>query len=308
MSRPLVIYHKNCDDGFGAAFAAWKKLGDGADYLPMDYHDDAAAAALDGRDVIAIDFCFAPAIAEKDVLPRVASLKVIDHHQSALRDWQAHLGQDAAGEKLRHRDGKLDLFFDLGKSGAYLAWEHFHAGEALPRMIAHISDVDLWQFDLQESRAFSCYLRSLPRDLALWDKVYHDMQDAVSAARVIETGRRIESFYQRQIDTIIAADRAREITIAAEVDGKPVTAACIAVNASKEFCSDLGNALASRTGHYAIVWETDGETAHCSMRATGDKNCIPFASAHGGGGHALACGFSVPLDNLTRAIRGEAPL
>ena len=28
--KPLVIYHKNCADGFGAAFAAWLKLGDEA--------------------------------------------------------------------------------------------------------------------------------------------------------------------------------------------------------------------------------------------------------------------------------------
>lgn len=27
--KPLVIYHDRCTDGFGAAFAAWRKLGDG---------------------------------------------------------------------------------------------------------------------------------------------------------------------------------------------------------------------------------------------------------------------------------------
>ena len=26
--KPLVIYHANCADGFGAAFAAWLKFGD----------------------------------------------------------------------------------------------------------------------------------------------------------------------------------------------------------------------------------------------------------------------------------------
>lgn len=26
--KPLVVYHANCADGFGAAFAAWLKLGD----------------------------------------------------------------------------------------------------------------------------------------------------------------------------------------------------------------------------------------------------------------------------------------
>ena len=35
--KPLVIYHANCADGFGAAFAAWRKLGDEAEYVPMDH-------------------------------------------------------------------------------------------------------------------------------------------------------------------------------------------------------------------------------------------------------------------------------
>ena len=35
--KPLVIYHANCADGFGAAFAAWLKLGDEAEYVPMGY-------------------------------------------------------------------------------------------------------------------------------------------------------------------------------------------------------------------------------------------------------------------------------
>ena len=37
---PLIIYHDNCADGFGAAWAAYKKFGaDGAEYLPMNYNN-----------------------------------------------------------------------------------------------------------------------------------------------------------------------------------------------------------------------------------------------------------------------------
>ncbi len=35
----VVIYHKHCPDGFGAAYAAWKKFGDAAEYLPASYGD-----------------------------------------------------------------------------------------------------------------------------------------------------------------------------------------------------------------------------------------------------------------------------
>ena len=35
--KPLVLYHANCADGFGAAFAAWLKLGDEAEYVACSY-------------------------------------------------------------------------------------------------------------------------------------------------------------------------------------------------------------------------------------------------------------------------------
>ena len=37
MERTIVAYHGNCPDGFGGAYAAWKKFGDTAEYLPLSY-------------------------------------------------------------------------------------------------------------------------------------------------------------------------------------------------------------------------------------------------------------------------------
>jgi len=33
----VVVYHKGCMDGFGAALVAWKKFGDQANYIPVSY-------------------------------------------------------------------------------------------------------------------------------------------------------------------------------------------------------------------------------------------------------------------------------
>ena len=32
-----VLYHADCPDGFGGAYAAWKKFGDTAEYIPVKY-------------------------------------------------------------------------------------------------------------------------------------------------------------------------------------------------------------------------------------------------------------------------------
>ena len=33
----VVVYHKDCMDGFGAALVAWKKFGAQASYIPVSY-------------------------------------------------------------------------------------------------------------------------------------------------------------------------------------------------------------------------------------------------------------------------------
>ena len=53
-NKPLVIYHKYCLDGFGAAFAAWKKFGDTVEYLPLAYperEDFILSGEAAGRDL-----------------------------------------------------------------------------------------------------------------------------------------------------------------------------------------------------------------------------------------------------------------
>ncbi len=308
MTRPLIIYHKNCDDGFGAAYAAWKRLGDAADYLPMDYADNPALAPVDGRDVIAADFSFTPEDTFAHILPRAASLTVLDHHLSAMDVWQAHLGRASENGILEHRQDKLHVFFDMSKSGAYLAWEHFHPDQPVPRMIAHISDGDLWAFKIDGTKPFYSYLRSQTRDFETFDALCVTMAAETGAASILATGEQINRFYHQQLANIVGSKRYVPIEMTAVADSKPVTARGLAVNASKLFSSELGNILAKESGTFAVVWESDGTTAYCSMRSVAGFDCIPFAAAQGGGGHAQACGFIVPLDNLLAALRGDKPL
>lgn len=307
MTQTLVIYHKNCDDGFGAAYAAWKRLGDRAQYVPMDYNDNIDDVDVKDRDVIVADFSFTPENVYHKLLPQVKSLTIIDHHLSAMETWRQHLGADAA-PTLRHDEERFSLFFDLDKSGALLAWEYFHPGEEVPRMIRHISDGDLWRFDIEGTQPFYSYLRARPRDFPGWDELCTAMQDPQGVERVLGFGRMIDGFYHQQLAQVLAAKRHVDIEMTAIVDGQRVTAKGLAINTSRLFVSEMGNMLATQSGSFAIVWETDGTTAFCGMRSIAGFDCIPYASAQGGGGHAQACGFTIPLTRLLAALRGEHPL
>ena len=64
--RTLVLYHANCNDGFGAAWAAYTHpdLGPEAEYVPVQYGDtppDVTEAM-----VYILDFSFPPSEARRD--------------------------------------------------------------------------------------------------------------------------------------------------------------------------------------------------------------------------------------------------
>ncbi len=80
--RIVVIYHKRCPDGFGGAYAAWKKFGDTAEYIPAGY-GDAALEGLEGKEIYLVDFSY-ELPGEMERLARIASRFVaLDHHQSS---------------------------------------------------------------------------------------------------------------------------------------------------------------------------------------------------------------------------------
>ena len=84
--KPLVIYHATCADGFGAAFAAWLKLGDDAEYVPCQYGQDFFVESFllqfNDREVYVLDFSFPHNV--MDVLFQNAKRVVwLDHHASS---------------------------------------------------------------------------------------------------------------------------------------------------------------------------------------------------------------------------------
>ena len=87
--KPLVIYHDQCADGFGAAFSCWLKLGDEAEYVPCQYgqiktdHDFIDTFGwLDGRDCYILDFSFPKEVMDQ-IFRRAKRVVWLDHHASS---------------------------------------------------------------------------------------------------------------------------------------------------------------------------------------------------------------------------------
>jgi len=136
----LVIYHANCTDGFGAAYAAWKLLGDRAEYFAAKHGEPPPDVA--GKNVVVLDFSY-DNTTTKRLMKEAKSFLIIDHHKSAVVELH-----DISCTR-----------FDMNHSGAMLAWKFFHPGKEPPRMIKFIEDRDLWKWEIPYSKEFSAAFR-----------------------------------------------------------------------------------------------------------------------------------------------------
>lgn len=325
MIPTTVIYHADCLDGFGAAYAAWRHFGDTATFRPMHHGEQWNMAEIAGHQVFILDFSFPPATLEA-IAAIAASVTQIDHHGTARKPWASQLASNAHGlESCQHPKLPLKLIFDMNKSGARLSWEHFQPGKPMPLVLQHIEDQDLWRFALPETRAFCHALRLQPFDLNEWDHVVTQTEtfDAPLYRELLVQGRAITQFFRKEIALLANS----HLVTPARLRGEPVDAlqavrhdqpvisngeqswhalSGIAINANGLFASELGNELAEKHGCFALIWQLSGDgDAKISLRSKGSLDVAAIASRYGGGGHPNAAGFRLPLGQFVTEILGR---
>lgn len=268
--KPLIIYHGDCNDGFGAALAAYLKYGDKAQYIPGMY--DGFVPEVTGRDVLIFDYHF-----KHDVLiemhSKANSLLLLDHHATVM-------------------DSLSDLpyaQFDINKSGAMLAWEYFFKDSA-PEMFYWLQDRDLWLNQYPESNSFFYYLNSHPYDLKVWAQIYYDLQDNNKRDSILNTGNQIYSYYKIQLELLLK-HHAKEIII----DGVKGWI----INTNKMFATEAGSILARRYNTFALIWSVNEKNmVGCSVRSVAECSARKIAEKYGGGGHEHASKFRMSINQF----------
>ena len=164
----VVIYHAKCSDGMGAAYAAWKLLGNRAEYIPCAHGNP--PPDVKGKNVAILDFSFPNAVT-KQMIEDANSLIIIDHHKSAMVELH-----DIS-----------ETIFDMNNSGASMAWLWFHPDKSVPKFIQYITDRDLWKFELPYSKEFSRAFDMVPFDFEDYEKFEDDsvFDDAVKRGSYI---------------------------------------------------------------------------------------------------------------------------
>jgi len=272
MSQPLVIYHANCLDGFGAAYAAWLHFnGQGVevDYYAAKHGNE--PPACDNRDVYIVDFSY-----KRDVLKQICAVAkhvtILDHHISAQDDLDG----------LEREHDNLSVEFDMDKSGAILSWEYFHK-EAPPKLLLHVQDRDLWRFELDGTDAINTALMSYSFSFEFWHQLIASDEKLAALKQEGETINR----FRRQL-----IDQYKNRAVIGTIAGFKVPV----VNAPHAIISELVGELAADYP-FAAGYQDHGNKRSWSLRSRkdGGEDVAKIAEQFGGGGHRNAAGFGTPL-------------
>lgn len=269
----MVIYHKDCPDGFGAAFAAWLVLGNRATYHGA-LHGDAPPPNFRGKHIVVCDYAF-PRATTVMMLGQAASMITLDHHDTAAADLL----------------GVSNCVFDSSSSGAVMAWRFFHGpAQSVPRLLLHIQDRDLWRFDLPDTKALMAHIDQLPINFESW-LPYCNPHDVITTERNLQKatmeGRHVARFIQSEIEKIGRRGILRIM--------KGHTVVVINTN---QWISDVGSFMANRNlkvAKFAVVWFYDHakKIIKVSLRsANSEVHLGEFAKTFfEGGGHASSAAF-----------------
>jgi len=300
MNNVTIIYHGNCYDGFTAAWVAWRKFSDAADYYAAGYGQEPPWELIDGRNVYIVDFSYKrPVMLE--VARRAAKLVVLDHHRTAEADLA---GIEAETAEPGSERSNVRVHFDMHRSGAMMALDYLFPntpGTPERQFVEYIQDRDLWQWKLPRSREVSAAIRLVPQTFEEWDGLPQQIVDYYKFQLLVGRGEAslaTTDGYIRDITQPTALRRMVRFPVGEYTTPRMLNELVPCVNAPFWECSTLGERLCE--GHpFSIVWwhRSDGKFQF-SLRSRGEDavDVSEIAKAFGGGGHRNAAGFQ--LDRL----------
>lgn len=271
-SQPLLcIYHADCLDGFTAAWAVWKRFPD-TEFVAGHYQDPPPDCT--GREVVMVDFSYKRPVL-LDIAAQAKSVMILDHHKSAEAE-------------LIDLPANVIAEFDMERSGAMMAWIHYHPGEDPGWLVDHVQDRDLWRFKLEHTKQFTAFLFSQDFEFELWNEIDTDIRKGMSHyLDYVAFGRVLEKKHSKDVQALIDSSATRILMVGFDVP-------CL--NAPFMFASEAGNRLC-KDEPFSVTWYETAKSRIFSLRSDEQGEDVSvIAALFGGGGHRHAAGFKIPVE------------
>jgi len=267
MSDVICIYHGNCADGFGAAWVVRKAFMERDLPLPEFYPAKYTEPPPDvtGKRVIMVDFSYKrPTLLE--MAEQAEYMIIYDHHATAKDD-------------LVDLPDNVETVFDMARSGAMITWDEQFPDKSPPRLLRHIQDRDLWQWELPDTKEIMAAVFSYPYGFNAWDMLMEVPVDTLAMDGIPILRRQ-----DKDIREILSVATMKVVLI----DGHKVPL----VNIPHMWGSDACHILCEGKPFAAYYWIDSEGIYNFGMRS--DKNGVDvreIAEKFGGGGHKHAAGF-----------------
>jgi oligoribonuclease NrnB/cAMP/cGMP phosphodiesterase (DHH superfamily) len=303
------IYHKDCCDGFTAAWLVHVYSKDRADkikFIPATHNMNWEEIIPDitDKNVLIVDFSFKRGVLEL-MNCTAKSLLIIDHHKTAQKDLE----------------GLEYAIFDMKECGASLLYTHLYPGVFHPMLVDYVKDRDLWNKALPDTRAVNAIIQTTPMTFEDWHKLNlelsYEFDKVVANGRLMNAALDFNALETAKGATLVELSVPIEVPkvdplkishneIASDIQSdtykSDITVFTKFVNVKMRVISVGVHGLISDTCNFILdvfddvdivcsytVFPDGGQLF--SLRSRPSVDCSWIATAYGGGGHAQACGF-----------------
>lgn len=288
-----VIYHKNCDDGFGSAFAVWKYLTEctktdinSVIFFGAAYSHAFPPSDLYNRNVLICDFSYKYPVTMA-IMKQVKSLLIIDHHKTAQKELE--------------KVPDTNKIFDMSHSGAALTWMYCFANTEIkvPLLIRYIEDWDIWKKELEHIDAFNSWFNTVPKEFEEYNK-YLD-------GELLEQQIRHKGIYYDELNDYYIGNGCKYSAIKfCEINKKFYF---VAYSNSSVLRSQIGNQIFREYRHadfsaiYSIC-DYDNTTSFSLRSENFRQDVTEIAKFFGGGGHrnSSACSLGSVTNHLGKDL------
>lgn len=278
MSNIYVLHHDD-SDGYASALTLYRKFGDKAKYIPVQYGRSLPKLTYGpNTEVYIVDFSYSREILV-DLYSKVGTLLVIDHH-------------DTAQEELACLEFAI---FDLSKSGARLTWEYFNPGKQMPVVMELVEDRDMWIRSSDETDYFEAGMKASGRyqSLKYWNDVLENHDEL---QRVLDHGKILEEEVRRTVSDFVTKKRYKVLPF--YFNGRRYRAAIY--NATTLISRLAAGIYSSKQDSIEMTisyFITQDSEVIFSFRAPmeNDVDVSAIAKHYGGGGRAKTSSCKVPL-------------
>jgi uncharacterized protein len=266
IKEKIVVFYDDDADGFGGAWAAWKRFGARAKYIPITVRGGETLIALKNKKIYFIDAIFSEAAVRR--LMKDNCVVIIDHHKGR-KDF------------LKEADA---FSYDVKHSSCVLAWHYFFPKERVPKILKYVEDMDLWRFRLPKTREIIAVIDSHSHNFRKWNLIANRLESAWERKEFVKEGATIVRYEDKIINALLVSN-AQLVSF----EGKRV----LALN-TPVLHSDTGHQMAEKQPPFAVVWYRKGDYWKVSLRSVGRFDVSKIAEKFGGGGHRNAAGFTIP--------------